>query len=174
MMGLHRRGRALRHFRIERVPRILDDGDAAGAQDLVEPGNAVAAGAAQHDADHARPKELRRRAEQRIDGRAGEMLARSARQPDMAALDQHVPVWRRGIDPAGPDRLAILSVGRRQRGGALQQFRQAASVRPDVRNDQDAAGEVASKSAGDVKDRGEGSRGTADRDDVAASLLFPV
>ena len=102
------------------------------------------------------------------------MLARSARQPNMTALDHHVPVGQRGIDPARPDRLAILGVRRRHLGRVRQQFRQAAAVCPDMRDYKDAAGEVAREAASDVKNGREGSRRTADHNDVPARLLFPV
>src|SRR5207248_736374 len=71
-------------------------------------------------------------------------------------------------------RLAILGMRRRHLGRAHQQFRQAAAVRPDMRDEKDAAGEVARKSASDINYGGAGSRRTADHNDVPARLLFPV
>ena len=115
--------RGARHPRIERVLRILDQRRAATRGDRGERGGTVIPGAGQHHADRAPPEGPRDRAEQRIDGGPVTVLGRPAGEPDAPVEDEEMMVVGRDVDPAAPERLAVLGGVGRQRAAPVQDGR---------------------------------------------------
>ena len=102
---------------------ILHDRDAAQSSDRVQARGAIVQVASEDHADRGRTVDLRRRTEQRIDGRPREILARSAAEPELARLDDEVPIDWRDVDAAVFQPLTILGIASRQRTGAAQDAR---------------------------------------------------
>ena len=155
--------RAQRHHRHQRLLRILHDGDAACALDGHQPVRAVGHASRQHDADRAVAVVLCGGAEQRIDRRSKPMLARTARQADMAAVDDEVPVGRRHINVAATNRFGVLGGCRAQRADSIQNGGQERrSFRRRVDDDEDGGGEILGEAFNHGSDGVEPSCGLAD------------
>jgi hypothetical protein len=78
----------------------------------IRPRGAVVELTGEHDADHGWPVRDRGRAEQRIDGRARQVLLRPVRQHHAAFVQQHVPIRPRHGDAPGLDQLRRLRMNR--------------------------------------------------------------
>jgi hypothetical protein len=101
--------------------------------DRAQAGRAVAAAAAQHDADDTPAKGRRGGGKQGIDGRAGMVDQRAVVEMDASGrLQQQVPVGRRHIDAAGLEDGALLGEGGRQLAVPVQDLGQLAGLAADM------------------------------------------
>jgi len=103
---------------------VLGDGDSAEVLDHLQPLAAVVEGAGEDDADHARAVAPGRRPEERIDGRAKAVLARTPRHADGPVLDEQVAVRRRDVEPSVAETFAVDRVCRRERPCTAHDLRQ--------------------------------------------------
>jgi hypothetical protein len=99
-----------RHVGEQRVPGVLDHGHPAAALDRQQPGRAIVLVPGQDHPDPARAVGERRRAEQRVDGRADAVLSCAAAQLDAVFPDQQVIVRAGEIGVPAVDPLPVVRV----------------------------------------------------------------
>ena len=88
------------------------------------------------------------------------------RDADDVALDGHVMVGRRDIDPAVLNSFAVVGMGGGKSSSARQDFRQNAAAAGDVQHDQDGGAQVPRKTRHDRRDCLDPAGRRADQDDV--------
>jgi len=125
------------------VQCVLDDDLPAGAGDRGGTAGTVASRPGKHHGDDAIRVPCRGAAKQRVDGRTGAVLARSASDTPPPGVDDEVVVGRSHGDATADDRIAVSCVARLERPGAGEDLGQAApSVRRDVQDDPGRGGKI--------------------------------
>src|SRR5215207_8827763 len=103
MIDTHIGQRVLRHLRMLGFARILDNRDAAALFDRPQTGATIVQSAGKNDADDARAVLQSGRAKQWVDGRPGEVFARTVSRQDLLAGNDQMAVRWRDINPAAAD-----------------------------------------------------------------------
>jgi len=107
-----------------RFPWILNQGDSPVGFDRQQPGRAIAKGTGKDNPDRPRAVGPSRRSEQRINRRAGVILARSTREFEIAGLDEKMVIWRRYIDLTSDEWFTMFSVFGREVPCSCEQLRE--------------------------------------------------
>jgi len=160
--------RVARHVADDRLVGILHDRQPAVPLDGLKASGAVVERAGEHHPDHARAQAARGRAEERVDGGPGAVLARAVHQRQGRAAHDQVPIGRRHVDPAFAHRLAVSRVPRRQSAPLLQHVGEHAPVaRGDVKHHQDGRRQVRRQLGDEREQRLDAARRSPDDDHVA-------
>ncbi|KDO05443.1 hypothetical protein DV26_38045 [Amycolatopsis mediterranei] len=143
MLGVHEGQCALRHAAVQRVGRVLDDGQAAPVHDRPQPGGTVVQRARKDDADDALAAGQRGRPEGRVDRRPMPVLRRSLRQDQRSVFGEQVAVGRRDLHCPRLEGRSVASGPGRQRAHAVENPGQRA-LRPgaQVHGDQNRGREI--------------------------------
>ena len=110
--------------------------------------------------------------ETEVDGRSGEMFARTPRQTDLAIFDQHVPVGRGDINVPLPDRLLLARMGSSEAAHSPQQIGKNAATLPDMGDDEHSARIIGGNGLRYLPDSVETAGGAADDDHVAVRRML--
>jgi hypothetical protein len=160
--------RMARHLRVGRVSGVLDQGDAATALDCAQPCGAVVEHAREQNPDDAPTVLGRCGAEQRIDRRSGQVLARAAPQEHAAVVEQQVQIGRGHIDPATLKRQPVARKIGPQRARSIEDVAErAVRVGHGVNDHKKRGGKVAGEIAQHALQRLQSARRSADHDDVS-------
>jgi hypothetical protein len=103
--------------------------------------SAIVEVAGENNADGIAPVGDRRRAEERVDGRARVVFLGAAQQIDPPIVDQQVGARRGDQDSPGADRLAVFGEAHGQLREGREQRRQHAVVVAQVHGNEDSGGE---------------------------------
>src|SRR5438128_2335921 len=167
--------RGLRHRSVAGLVRVLHDRQASVPLDRGEPLGPVAQGSGEDHADDVGGESLRRRAEERVDRRPVAVLALRLPKPDNAALHDEMVVRRRDHDAPGLDLLAVLGVRGGIRAGAVEDLRQRAPARGNVKNDQQRERQIRRQRVDEALQRLDATgRGADDYDQVVRPVFFSV
>ena len=110
---------------------------------------------------------MRGRSEQHVDGRAVQILLRSAPNAEPAAVQVSLHPRRRNVDAASPDRLPIDSMGHRERPDAVQDGRKLTrDVGAYMQDDEYRRRQVSRKPTQQRDQCFDASRRCADDDDI--------
>jgi hypothetical protein len=90
--------RVLGHGAVERVGRVLDDGDATAPPKCAQACRPVVEYSGEDETDRRSTVRVGRRAKQRVDGRPVAVLRRPAVDADDAVLDEQMAVRWRDVD----------------------------------------------------------------------------
>src|SRR5262245_50663249 len=162
--------RRLRHSRMRRSGRILDDRGPADPLDGLDAGGAVDAGAGQHDPDRAVAVGPGDGLEEQVDRGAGEMHELRMAQLEPPIGDEQVHVGRRDVDRPGADGLVVDRLLHGQARPPAEQVGEHALVpRIEVLDDEDSRCEARGQGSDDLVKRLDASGRGADGDGIEES-----
>jgi hypothetical protein len=101
---------------------VLGDDQATHFMDPADPTRPVAARPRQHDADGARARVIRQRAEEDVDGQEQPLARIALGQPQLAVFDHHLVPGRHEVDVIGLEAHPVLGADHRERRVRGQQL----------------------------------------------------